>query len=168
MDKVNAEIGTNSSTTMVPDAEHVIVAMGSVCDTIEETIDYLNAQGGKYGLIKVRLYRPSLLKIRCCILQQQREFLFLTEQRASALASHYILTLLLLKDTQFNDTPVFSGRYGLGSKNNTSSNVAVYKNTEKEIQSVSQTTLQIFHLKLVKIQIQLQQAQQLVSSGSWC
>ena len=40
------------------DAEHVIVAMGSVCDTIEETIDYLMAAGEKVGVVKVRLYRP--------------------------------------------------------------------------------------------------------------
>ena len=61
MNKVNAKIGTNYKLFNyygAPDAEHVIVAMGSVCDTIEETIDYLNAQGGKVGLVKVRLYRP--------------------------------------------------------------------------------------------------------------
>ena len=61
MGKVNAMIGTDYRLFNyygAPDAEHVIVAMGSVCDTIEETIDYLNARGGKYGLVKVRLYRP--------------------------------------------------------------------------------------------------------------
>ena len=61
MDKVNAKLGTNYKLFNyygAADAEHVIVAMGSVNDTIEETIDYLNANGGKYGLVKVRLYRP--------------------------------------------------------------------------------------------------------------
>ena len=61
MNKVNAKIGTNYALFNYygdPAAENVIIAMGSICETIDETIDYLNAQGGKYGLIKVRLYRP--------------------------------------------------------------------------------------------------------------
>ncbi|MEE1320318.1 MAG: pyruvate:ferredoxin (flavodoxin) oxidoreductase, partial [Acutalibacteraceae bacterium] len=65
MNKVNAKIGTDYKLFNyygAADAEHVIIAMGSVCDTIEETIDYLNANGGKYGLVKVRLYRPFSAK----------------------------------------------------------------------------------------------------------
>ena len=65
MDKVNAKIGTDYKLFNyygAADAEHVIVAMGSVCDTIEETVDYVNANGGKVGLIKVRLYRPFSAK----------------------------------------------------------------------------------------------------------
>mgnify|MGYP002508075697 CR=1 FL=1 len=65
MDKVNAKIGTDYKLfnyVGASDAEHVVVAMGSACDTIEETINYLNANGGKYGLIKVRLYRPFSAK----------------------------------------------------------------------------------------------------------
>ena len=62
MNKVNKKIGTDYKLFNyygAPDATHVIVAMGSVCDTIEETIDYLNAtEGTKLGLVKVRLYRP--------------------------------------------------------------------------------------------------------------
>ena len=61
MNRVNAKIGSNYQLFNyygADDAEHVIIAMGSVCDTIEETIDYLNAQGQKVGLVKVRLYRP--------------------------------------------------------------------------------------------------------------
>ena len=61
MDKVNEKIGTDYKLFNyygAPDAEHVIVAMGSVCDTIEETIDYLVAAGKKVGVVKVRLYRP--------------------------------------------------------------------------------------------------------------
>ena len=61
MNKVNAKIGTDYKLFNyygAPDAEHVVIAMGSVCDTIEETIDYMNAHGSKAGLIKVRLYRP--------------------------------------------------------------------------------------------------------------
>ena len=61
MDKVNAKIGTDYKLFNyygAADAEHVIVAMGSVNDTIEETIDYLMAAGRKVGVVKVRLYRP--------------------------------------------------------------------------------------------------------------
>ena len=61
MDKVNAKIGTDYKLFNyygAEDAEHVIVAMGSVCDTIEETIDYLTKAGEKVGVVKVRLYRP--------------------------------------------------------------------------------------------------------------
>ena len=61
MNKVNAKIGTDYKLFNyygAPDAENVIIAMGSVCDTVEETVDYLNAAGDKVGLVKVRLYRP--------------------------------------------------------------------------------------------------------------
>ena len=61
MNQVNKKIGTDYKLFNyygAEDAEHIIIAMGSVNDTIEETIDYLNANGGKYGLVKVRLYRP--------------------------------------------------------------------------------------------------------------
>ena len=61
MDKVNAKIGTDYKLFNyygAKDAEHIIIAMGSVTDTIEETIDYLNSNGQKVGLVKVRLYRP--------------------------------------------------------------------------------------------------------------
>ena len=65
MNTVNAKIGTDYKLFNyygAADAEHIIVAMGSVCDTIEETIDYLNAKGAKVGLVKVRLYRPFSAK----------------------------------------------------------------------------------------------------------
>ena len=61
MAKVNAKIGTNYQLFNyygAPDADRVIIAMGSICDVSEEVIDYLNAHGEKVGLIKVRLYRP--------------------------------------------------------------------------------------------------------------
>ncbi len=65
MGKVNEKIGTDYKLFNyygASDAEDIIIAMGSVCDAIEETIDYLNAQGEKYGLVKVRLYRPFSIK----------------------------------------------------------------------------------------------------------
>ena len=65
MDKVNAKIGTNYKLFNyygAPDAEKVIIAMGSVCDTIEETIDFINSSRRKSWFIKVRLYRPFCAK----------------------------------------------------------------------------------------------------------
>ena len=61
MNKVNERIGTDYKLFNyygAPDADRVIVAMGSICDVAEEVIDYMNANGEKVGLIKVRLYRP--------------------------------------------------------------------------------------------------------------
>ena len=61
MDKINAKLGTDYKLFNyygAPDADRVIIAMGSICDVAEEVIDYLNAHGEKVGLIKVRLYRP--------------------------------------------------------------------------------------------------------------
>ena len=61
MNKVNEKIGSDYKLFNyygAADAEEVIIAMGSVCDTIAETVDYLNANGSKVGLVKVRLYRP--------------------------------------------------------------------------------------------------------------
>ena len=70
MAKINAKLGTNYDLFNyygAPDADRVIVAMGSICDVADEVIDYLNARGEKVGIIKVRLYRPwvsaSLLKV---------------------------------------------------------------------------------------------------------
>lgn len=75
MNKVNEKIGTNYKLFNyygARNAEHVIIAMGSVNDTIEETIDYLNKNGGKVGLVKVRLYRPFSAKhLISCIAEQR-------------------------------------------------------------------------------------------------
>ncbi len=64
MGKINSLIGTDYHLFNyygAPDADRIIIAMGSVCDTIEETIDYLNAKGEKVGVLKVHLYRPFSL-----------------------------------------------------------------------------------------------------------
>ena len=65
MGKINEKLGTNYQLFNyygAPDAERVIVAMGSICDVAEEVIDYLTAKGEKVGLVKVRLYRPFSAK----------------------------------------------------------------------------------------------------------
>ena len=139
MDMVNAEIGTDYKLFNyygAADAEHVIIAMGSVNDTIEETIDFLNAKGGKYGLVKVRLYRPFVAeKLVEAIPDSVKRISVLdrTKEPGSLGEPLYLDVVAALKDTKFNNTPVFTGRYGLGSKDTTPDQiVAVYKNTDKK------------------------------------
>ncbi len=138
MDKVNAKIGTNYKLFNYygdPNATHVVVAMGSVCDTIEETIDYLNANGGKYGLVKVRLYRPFVAdKLVEAIPTSATQITVLdrTKEPGSLGEPLYLDVVAALKGTAFDQTPIFTGRYGLGSKDTTPAQIiAVYKNTEK-------------------------------------
>ncbi len=139
MNKVNAKIGTDYKLFNyygAADAEHVIVAMGSVCDTIEETIDYLNAQGGKYGLVKVRLYRPfSAAHLISAIPDSVKQITVLdrTKEPGAMGEPLYLDVVAALKDSKFHDVPVFTGRYGLGSKDTTPAQIiAVYKNKEKK------------------------------------
>ncbi len=139
MNKVNELIGTDYKLFNyygAADAEHVIIAMGSVNDTIEETIDYLNAKGGKYGLVKVRLYRPFVAdKLVEAIPDTVKRISVLdrTKEAGSLGEPLYLDVVAALKDTKFNNTPVFSGRYGLGSKDTVPAQiVAVFKNETKK------------------------------------
>ena len=135
MGKVNAKLGTDYKLFNyygAADAEHIIVAMGSVNDTIEETIDYLNANGGKYGLVKVRLYRPFVAdKLVEAIPDSVKRISVLdrTKEPGSLGEPLYLDVVAALKGTKFNDIPVFTGRYGLGSKDTTPEQIiAVYQN----------------------------------------
>ena len=139
MDKVNEKIGTDYKLFNyygAADAEHVIVAMGSVCDTIEETIDYLVAAGEKVGVVKVRLYRPfSAEALVATIPESVKKITVLdrTKEPGALGEPLYLDVVAALKGTKFNDTPVFTGRYGLGSKDTTPAQiVAVYKNDTKQ------------------------------------
>ena len=139
MDKVNEKIGTDYKLFNyygAADAEHVIVAMGSVNDTIEETIDYLMAAGKKVGVVKVRLYRPFCAQALINAIPEtvkQITVLDRTKEPGALGEPLYLDVVAALKDTKFKDVPVFSGRYGLGSKDTTPAQiVAVYNNTEKE------------------------------------
>ena len=143
MDKVNAKIGTNYQLFNyygAADAEHVVIAMGSVCDTIEETIDYMNANGGKVGLIKVRLYRPFSAKHLLAAIPasvKQITVLDRTKEPGAIGEPLYLDVVASLKDTQFTNIPVFTGRYGLGSKDTTPAQIiAIFNNTEKKLFTV--------------------------------
>ncbi|MDO4283700.1 MAG: pyruvate:ferredoxin (flavodoxin) oxidoreductase [Eubacteriales bacterium] len=139
MDKVNAKIGTDYKLFNyygAADAEHVIIAMGSVNDTIEETIDHLMKEGKKVGLIKVRLYRPFSTEAFVASIPEtvkQITVLDRTKEPGSIGEPLALDVIAALKGTQFESVPVFSGRYGLGSKDTTPAQiVAVYNNTEKK------------------------------------
>jgi pyruvate-ferredoxin/flavodoxin oxidoreductase len=139
MNKINAKIGSNYKLFNyygAPDAEHVIIAMGSVCDTIEETIDYLNANGSKVGLVKVRLYRPFSAKHLIDAIPdtvKQISVLDRTKEPGALGEPLWLDVVAALKNTKFDKVPVFSGRYGLGSKDTTPAQIiAVYKNKEKQ------------------------------------
>ena len=139
MDKVNEKIGTNYKLFNyygAEDAEHVIIAMGSACETIEETIDYLMAAGKKVGLITVRLYRPFCAEALVNAIPEtvkQISVLDRTKEPGALGEPLYLDVVAALKGTKFNDTPIFSGRYGLGSKDTTPAQiVSVYENTTKE------------------------------------
>ena len=139
MDKVNAKIGTNYKLFNyygAADAEHVIIAMGSVMDTVEETIDYLNANGGKYGMVRVRLYRPFVAEKLIEALPdtvKQISVLDRTKEPGSLGEPLYLDVVAALKGSKFDAVPIFSGRYGLGSKDTTPNQIiAVFKNTEKK------------------------------------
>ena len=125
MDKVNEKIGTDYKLFNyygAEDAEHVIVAMGSVCDTIEETIDYLMAAGEKVGVVKVRLYRPfSAEALINAIPDSVKKISVLdrTKEPGALGEPLYLDVVAALKGTKFDAVPIYTGRYGLGSKDTT-------------------------------------------------
>ena len=139
MDKVNAKIGTDYKLFNyygAADAETIIIAMGSVNDTIEETIDYLLKQGEKVGVVKVRLYRPFNAQALVDAIPdsvKRIEVLDRTKEPGSLGEPLWLDVVAALKGTKFDAVPVFSGRYGLGSKDTTPAQiVATFHNTEKK------------------------------------
>ncbi|MBO4897036.1 MAG: pyruvate:ferredoxin (flavodoxin) oxidoreductase [Clostridia bacterium] len=137
MNKVNAKIGTNYSLVNyygAPDADKVIVAMGSVCETIEETIDYLNAKGEKLGLIKVHLYRPfpteAFLKAvpatckKIAVLDRTKE--------PGSIGEPLYLDVCACFAGKADAPVIVGGRYGLGSKDTIPADIiATYRNLDK-------------------------------------
>ena len=138
MKKINCELGTDYDLFNYygsPDAERIIIAMGSVCNVIEETIDYLLKQGEKVGLVKVRLYRPwygqGLLDVipktvkKIAVLDKTKEVGALGEPL-------FVDVLSTLKQSQMKDCLIIGGRFGLSSKDTTSAQIlAVYDELNK-------------------------------------
>lgn len=129
MQRINEKLGTDYQLFHycgASDAEHVIVAMGSVCETIEQTVLSMNATGCKYGLIKVRLYRPFSVSHFIKALPesiQQISVLDRTKEPGSVGEPLYLDVVTALHGSRFQHVPVFSGRYGLSSKDTTPSDI---------------------------------------------
>ncbi|MBQ9848017.1 MAG: pyruvate:ferredoxin (flavodoxin) oxidoreductase, partial [Clostridia bacterium] len=137
--KVNEKAGTDYQLFNyygAPDAEKVIIAMGSVCDTIEETVDYINAHGGKVGLVKVRLYRPFVkAKLIEAIPSTVKKIAVMdrTKEPGAGAEPLFLDVVNAFRGTQFESALVVGGRYGLGSKDTTPACIfAVYKNLDAE------------------------------------
>ena len=135
MNKINEKLGTDYKLFNyygAEDAERVIVAMGSVCDTIQETIDYLNARGEKVGMIKVHLYRPFSVKHLLDVMPETVKSISVmdrTKEPGSLGEPLYLDVVAALKNSKFHDVPVYGGRFGLGSKDTLPAHIiAVYNN----------------------------------------
>ena len=139
MDKVNTKIGTDYKLFNyygAEDAEKVIIAMGSVCDTIEETIDYLRAAGEKVGVVKVRLYRPFCAQALIDAIPDTVKYINVLDRTKEPGAEGeplYLDVVSALKGSKFDSIPVNCGRYGLGSKDTTPAQiVAVFNNVDRK------------------------------------
>ncbi len=138
MGKVNAKLGTNYQLFNyygAPDADRVIISMGSICDVAEEVIDYLNAHGEKVGLIKVRLYRPWRAdKLLAAIPATCKHIAVLdrTKEPGAQGEPLYLDVVTALANAGRTDISVIGGRYGLGSKDTPPASVfAVYEELTK-------------------------------------
>ena len=140
MDKVNAKIGTKYKLFNyygARDAETVIIAMGSVCDTIEETIDYMvKNEKAKVGVVKVRLYRPFSAKALISAIPKTVKVINVldrTKEPGSEGEPLFLDVVAALHDSKFKDVRINGGRYGLGSKDTTPAQiVSVFKNKAKK------------------------------------
>ena len=139
MDKINAKLGTNYQLFNyygAPDADRVIVAMGSICDVAEEVIDYLNAHGEKAGLVKVRLFRPfAPEKLVAAIPATAKRVAVLdrTKEPGAMGEPLYQDVVTALANAGKNDVQVIGGRYGLGSKDTPPASVfAVYEELKRD------------------------------------
>jgi len=138
MDKVNAKLGTDYKLFNyygAPDAERVIIAMGSICDVAEEVIDYMNAAGEKVGLVKVRLYRPfSAEKLVEAIPATAKKIAVLDRTKEpGALGEPLYMDVVTACATMGKSYQIIGGRYGLGSKDTPPSSIfAVYEELKKD------------------------------------
>ena len=139
MNMVNEKLGTDYKLFNyygAEDADRVIVAMGSVCDTIEETIDFLNARGEKVGMIKVHLYRPFSVKHLVDVIPDSVKTISVidrTKEPGSLGEPLFLDVVAALKNSKFSNVPVYGGRYGLGSKDTLPAHIiSVYNNMNAE------------------------------------
>ena len=135
MNMVNEKLGTDYKLFNyygAEDADRVIVAMGSVCDTIKETVDFLNARGEKVGMIKVHLYRPFSVKHLIDVVPDSVKNISVidrTKEPGSLGEPLFLDVVAALKNSKFSDVPVYGGRYGLGSKDTLPAHIiSVYNN----------------------------------------
>jgi pyruvate-ferredoxin/flavodoxin oxidoreductase len=138
MDKVNEKIGTDYKLFNyygAADADHVIVSMGSVNETIEETIDYLVKAGHKVGVVKVRLFRPFNAQALIDAIPDSVKTISIldrTKEPGSLGEPLYLDIVAAIRGTKFDQVKILTGRYGLGSKDTTPAQIAaVYENKTK-------------------------------------
>ena len=150
MDQVNAKIGTNYKLFNyygAPDAETVMVAMGSMCDAAEEVIDYLTAKGEKVGLIKVRLYRPfAQAKFVEAIPDTCKSIVVMDRCKEPGAPGEplYLDVAAAIRGSKFADVKLCGGRYGLGSKDTTPGGIiSAYRNAESD-KPVNGFTINLF------------------------
>ncbi len=149
MGKINAKLGTDYQLFNyygAPDAERVIVAMGSICDVAEEVIDYLTAQGEKVGLVKVRLFRPFCPdKLLAAIPATAKKIAVLdrTKEPGAQGEPLYLDVVTALANAGKTDIQVIGGRYGLGSKDTPPASVFAVYNELKKCEMKHQFTLGI-------------------------
>ena len=161
MGKINAKLGTDYQLFNyygAPDADRVIVAMGSICDVAEEVIDYLTAQGEKVGLVKCRLYRPFCPdKLIAAIPATAKKIAVLdrTKEPGAQGEPLYLDVVTALRNAGMNDVTVIGGRYGLGSKDTPPSSVFAVYNELKKSDAKRQFTLGIIddvtHMSLEEV-----------------
>lgn len=139
MDKVNDKVGTDYKLFNYyghPEAEKVLIAMGSVCDTAQETVDYMREKGEKAGVVKVRLYRPFSAKHLLEAIPDSVKQIYVLDRSKEPGAQGEALFLDVvsaLRGTKFHDVPVFGGRYGLASKDTIPADIlAMFHNDKKE------------------------------------
>lgn len=116
-----------------PDAEHIIIAMGSVCDTIDETVDYLLAQGKKVGTVRVRLYRPFSAKHLLQVIPDTVKKISVLDRtkEPGSLGEPLYQDIVHVYAKQAQRPVIVGGRYGLGSKDTTPTHIlSVFENLE--------------------------------------
>lgn len=162
MTKINELIGTDYDLFNYygcSDAKKIIIAMGSICDTIEETVDYLNETGEKTGVIKIRLFRPFSVEHFISKIPESVEQIYVidrTKEPGSLGEPLYEDVVVALSKSKFKDVEVYNGRYGLGSKDTNSAHIiSIFKNNHKKtftvgiIDDVTDLSLEINEKDLV-------------------